>query len=121
MAWRDEELVGFAYGYTGRFGHWWSDHIAERTSAEIVREWLGGHFEFVEIAVKPDDQGRGIGSALHDALLSGLPHERAMLTTYADDRPAVRLYRRKGWRLLFAGVDANTDPYGLELSSTRQL
>ena len=63
----------------------------------------------------PAAQGRGTGTALHDALLAGLPHRRALLSTYRDDRPAPRLYRRRGWRLLYAGLDDNSDLYGREL------
>ena len=67
-----------------------------RRPATLVDEWLGGHFEFVELAVDPRWQGRGFATALHDALLLGLPQDRALLTTYRDDRPAPRLYRRLG-------------------------
>jgi len=108
-------LVGFAYGYTGERGQWWSDQIAANAPPDVVERWLGGHFEFVELAVVPAVQRQGLGSALHDALLSGLPHERALLTTYADDRPAPRLYRRLGWQLLVPRVFGDSDLYGLEL------
>lgn len=91
------ELIGFAWGYTGEPGQYWSDLILDRLGAAVA-PWVGGHFEFVELAVRPDGQGRGIGGALHDALLSDLPHERALLGTVDDPvSPAVRLYRRRGW------------------------
>jgi ribosomal protein S18 acetylase RimI-like enzyme len=105
LARRDGRVVGFAYGYTGQRGQWWPEHVASHAPEDVVRDWLGGHFEFVELAVEPAEQGRGVGSALHDALLTGLPHERALLTTYRDDRPAPRLYRRKGWHVLVDGLD----------------
>lgn len=108
-------LVGFAYGYTGERGQWWSDQVAANAPADVVERWLGGHFEFVELAVDPAVQRRGLGRGLHDALLAGLPHERALLTTYADDRPAPRLYRRLGWQLLVPRVFDDSDLYGLEL------
>lgn len=111
----DERMIGFAYGYTGERGQFWSDWVAGRVPAEIAGEWIGGHFEFVELAVDPDEQGRGVGGALHDALLAGLPHARALLSTYRDDRPAPRLYRGRGWELLVAGLDDNSDLYGLRL------
>jgi ribosomal protein S18 acetylase RimI-like enzyme len=112
LARRGGRVVGFAYGYTGHRGQWWSDYVASHAPEEVVRDWIGGHFEFVELAVEPVEQGRGVGSALHDALLAGLPHERALLTTYRDDRPAPRLYRRKGWRRLVDGLDQHNDLYG---------
>lgn len=110
-----EQLAGFAYGYTGNRGQWWSDQVAERAPWDVVDEWLGGHFEFVELAVDPRWQGRGLAAALHDALLLDLPHERAMLTTFRDDRPAPRLYRRLGWSRLHEGVFDQSDLWGLVL------
>lgn len=101
------ELVGFAYGYTGEVGQWWTDRML-RLAPPDVHPWLGGHFELVEIALRPPWQGKGIGSALHDTLLAGLPHDRAMLTTWQDEtRPARVLYRRKGW-LPLADVEEST-------------
>jgi broad specificity phosphatase PhoE len=111
-----DRLAGFGYGYTGELGQWWSDRVAEGAPQSVVDEWLGGHFEFVELAVDPRWQGRGLGSALHDALLLDLPHRRALLTTYRDERPAPRLYRRLGWSLLCQGVFDDSDLWGLVLS-----
>lgn len=92
-----ERMLGFAWGYIGERGQYWSDFI----SREVGRggdDWIGGHFEFVELAVMPDARGRGIGCRLHDALLADLPHERALLSTSArSDDPAVRLYSSRGW------------------------
>lgn len=107
IAREDGQLVGFAYGYTGEVGQWWTDRML-RLASPHVHSWLGGHFEFVEIAVRPRWQGKGIGSALHDGLLAGLPHDRAMLTTWQDEnRPARRLYQHKGW-LPLADVEEST-------------
>ncbi|HZM83850.1 MAG TPA: GNAT family N-acetyltransferase [Candidatus Limnocylindrales bacterium] len=117
VALRGDRLLGFAYGYTGERGQWWSNHVATRAPAYVTERWLGGHFEFVELAVEPGEQGQGIGTALHDALLAGLPHERALLSTYRDDRPAPRLYRRRGWELLMAGLDDTSDLYGINLAN----
>lgn len=116
------EFVGFAYGYTGREGMWWTDLVAGAVPAEQVPRWLGGHFEFVEIAVLPRVQRRGIGSALHDALLSGLPHRTALLSTRREETSALRLYRRKGWQVVVPEFyfPGNAAPYvilGLDLAS----
>ena len=112
----DGRLAGFAYGYTGEHGQWWTDRVAALAPSEVVDEWLGGHFEFVELAVDPVVQRQGVGARLHDELLSGLPHERALLSTYRDDRPAPRLYRRLGWQVLVPDLDDDQALYGLDLA-----
>ena len=100
-AFAGDELVGFVYGYTGAPGQWWYDRVARALDREARREWLDpGHFEFTELAVRPDFQGRGIGSRLHDRVLEGLPHERALLSALADNAPVVAFYRRRGWEVL---------------------
>ena len=108
-------IVGFAYGYTGQRGQWWSDRVAETAPAEIVTAWIGGHFEVVEMAVSVEAQGQGLGSSLHDVLMADLPHQKALLTTYVDDRPASRLYRRKGWQVLVPDLGWDSALYGLSL------
>lgn len=90
-------LIGFAWGYTGERGQYWSDFITQEIGAAIDG-WVGGHFEFVELAVLPDARGRGVGGRLHDALLAGLEHTRALLATSSSpDDPAVSLYLSRGW------------------------
>lgn len=91
------QLLGFAWGYTGERGQYWPDLIS-REMGSRVDGWIGGHFEFVELAVIPEARQRGIGALLHDALLAAVPHARALLaTTDHIDDPAVRLYRSRGW------------------------
>ncbi len=90
-------VVGFAYGYTGQAGQWWHDIVARALDQVTTDRWLPGSFEFVELAVTPAAQGRGIGGRLHDALLEGLPHRTALLSTRRAGTPALRLYRRRGW------------------------
>lgn len=99
-------LLGFGYGYTGARGQYWTDRVADLAPPAVVRHWLGGHFEVVELAVLPEAQGRGLGGALHDALLTGLPHPAALLSTWQYDTPARRLYLRRGWQPLAELPDA---------------
>jgi ribosomal protein S18 acetylase RimI-like enzyme len=110
----DGSVVGFAYGFTGQRGQWWSDRIANAVTPELADEWIGGHFEVVELAVRPDAQRNGLGAELMTALTAGLPHRRALLTTYSDDRPAPRLYRRLGWQLLVQDLGWGSALYGLD-------
>jgi ribosomal protein S18 acetylase RimI-like enzyme len=103
------ELVGFAYGYTGQRGQWWTDHVAEVLDPEVAEEWLGGHFELVSIGVRPEARGQGLGSRLLEGLTDGLPHERWLLTTTGDaEDPARRLYARHGWAVLGPGIGERT-------------
>jgi ribosomal protein S18 acetylase RimI-like enzyme len=119
IARENEGVVGFAYGYTGRRGQWWTDYVAGRVPHELADEWLDGHFEFVELAVHPDHQRRGIGGALHDALLKDLPHDRALLSTWRVDTPARRLYLNRGWQVLAEELDASSSLLGLDLRILR--
>jgi ribosomal protein S18 acetylase RimI-like enzyme len=97
----DTGLVGFVYGYTGHAGQWWYDRVADALSREDRRRWLDpGHFEFTELAVRPDHQGRGVGSALHDAVLENLPHRRALLSALADNERVVDFYLHRGWEVV---------------------
>lgn len=102
-----DEAVGFAYGYTGRTGQWWTDQIAALVPAELLAGRLGGHFEFVELAVRLSFERQGIGTALHDALLDGLPHRVALLSTTQADSAARRLYLRRGWQILYEPIFGN--------------
>lgn len=93
-------LVGFSWGYTGQPGQFWSDFVLDKLGSAVA-EWVGGHFEFVELAVLPEGRGHGLGGRLHDQLLVGLPHKRALLGTEDNpDSPAVHLYRSRGWHRL---------------------
>jgi ribosomal protein S18 acetylase RimI-like enzyme len=93
----DRSLVGFAYGYVGDRGQWWSDQVVAALPAPVADLWVGGHFEFVELGVLESHRGRGIGARLHDELMSGTEHRRALLSTDDADTPARRLYASRGW------------------------
>jgi GNAT superfamily N-acetyltransferase len=78
-------LVGFAYGYTD-------------TRCASLDPRPGGPypaFEVVELAVGLAYQHRGIGRALHDALLADAPSPRLLLTH--PEAAARRSYLRWGW------------------------
>jgi ribosomal protein S18 acetylase RimI-like enzyme len=97
----DGTLAGFAYGYRGGAGEWWHDLVAEALGEEGSRRWLApGHFEFVELQVRPDFQRRGIGGRLHDELLDGLDSPTAVLSTQVDNEAARALYEQRGWTLV---------------------
>lgn len=108
-AYDEDILVGFAYGYTGEAGQWWTDHAREVLDRDAADEWLGGHFEVVTLGVLATARRRGTGRALMAALLDDLPHDRMLLMTSADpDDPARRLYESTGWRVLGPGIGNET-------------
>lgn len=96
----ESELVGFAWGYLGEPGRFWSDWVRRELPADVASDWVGGHFEFVELAVLTEHRRHGYGRRLHDVLLDGVPSDRAMLSTDNHDSPAVRLYTGHGWTKL---------------------
>ena len=97
----DRRLVGFVYGYTGAPGQWWYDKVATALDAHAAAEWLDPpHFEFTELAVAPAYQSRGVGTRLHDEVLDGLPHERALLSALADNTRVIAFYEHRGWRVI---------------------
>jgi ribosomal protein S18 acetylase RimI-like enzyme len=105
VARESEEVVAFAYGYTGAYGQWWTENVARALTAAQRMEWLDPpHFEIVELHVRPAWQRRGIGSALLAQLLTRQPHDRAILSTQTGSRKARAFYAKNGWREL-ASVD----------------
>ncbi|WP_165807217.1 GNAT family N-acetyltransferase [Nocardioides currus] len=98
-------LVGFAYGYTGEPGQWWTDNAAAVLHPEVAADWLGGHFELVSIGVDEPARHAGVGRQLVAALTDGLAHARWVLMTSADPSdPARGLYRATGWAVIGAGL-----------------
>jgi ribosomal protein S18 acetylase RimI-like enzyme len=90
-------IVGFSYGYISKPGQFWYDTVVRALSPHVAAEWLTSSFQLVEIAVAPHAQGRGIGSRLHDHLLEGVTHRKAVLSTMRAKTVAHRLYRKRGW------------------------
>ena len=99
---RDEDqTIGFTYGYTGAYGQWWTDHVAEALTEVQRRVWLDPpHYEIVELHVLPFAQRRGIGSTLLAQLLTRQPHDRAVLSTQLGSRKARSFYAKNGWEEL---------------------
>jgi GNAT superfamily N-acetyltransferase len=95
------EAVGFAYGFTGAYGQWWTEQVAAALSPAQRELWLDPpHFEIVELHVLPSVQRQGIGSALLAQLLSRQPHDRAILSTQLGSRKARSFYAKNGWQEL---------------------
>jgi ribosomal protein S18 acetylase RimI-like enzyme len=103
-------LAGIAYGYEGAEGQWWHDLVFAAMDEAARTRWLRpGHFEFVELAVRPDLRRRGLGGRLHDALLGGLEAPTAVLSTEVDNEAAISLYSGRGWQVIVPELDFGAD------------
>ena len=103
-------LAGIAYGYEGAAGQWWHDLVSAAMDEAARTRWLRpGHFEFVELAVRPDLRRRGLGGRLHDALLGGLEAPTAVLSTEVDNVAAIALYCGCGWEVVVPELDFGPD------------
>ena len=111
----DDIVSGYAYGFTGRRGQFWSDWLAATVPPDIAQTWVGDHFELVDMVVDPAFRGRGVAGVLHDELMDGLPQERALLATIPGDGAAPRLYESRGWQVVAPGIDGDKALYGLDL------
>lgn len=118
LSWTDGAVSGYGYGFTGKRGQFWSDWLAGTVPADIVETWVGDHFELVDMVVDPAFRGNGIAGILHDQLVDGLPHERALLATVPGDGAAPRLYEGRGWQVVAAEIDGAKALYGLDLRAT---
>lgn len=118
-AYEDDSLVGFAYGYTGEEGQWWTDNALKALEPEVGKAWLGGHFELVSIGVVDSARGKGVGRQLMRALLEGLDHDRLLLQTSSDaSDPARLLYASEGWQVLGSGMGDATVIMGRRIART---
>jgi ribosomal protein S18 acetylase RimI-like enzyme len=91
-------VAGFSWGYVGEHGQYWTDLVCRALPGSVTDEWVGGHFEFVELAVSPTYRRRGLGRRLHDTLLTGIRRNCLLSTDDDPQDPAVQLYLSCGWR-----------------------
>ena len=101
----DGKLVGFGFGARSLPGNWWHDRVAAHVG--IDHPALQDVWTLVDLAVAPEYRGRGVGSALMEALLAAQPCPRALLSTEVDNAGARRLYERHGWTYLHPGFAFN--------------
>jgi ribosomal protein S18 acetylase RimI-like enzyme len=95
-----DRLLGFGYGYASAKGQWWHDRVRDGLRREARRYWLTDCFEVVELHVRPNAQGQGLGATQLRALLVGGAGTTTLLSTpEADEQQsrAWRLYRRFGF------------------------
>lgn len=93
-----EQMVGFVFGYTLPAGTYWWDGLTPAPAAGFTTEDGTRTFALAEIEVRAAWQGKGVGRALHDAMLAERHEERATLATGPQADAARALYERWGWR-----------------------
>lgn len=94
----DDELVGFAYGFTlsAETKRW--QELSEPLPADAAAEWPGRTFVLFDYAVRAAVRGQGVGRRLHDQLLASRGEQRATLTVQPTAVDTQAIYRRWGWR-----------------------
>jgi ribosomal protein S18 acetylase RimI-like enzyme len=93
----DEGLVGYALGYTLPEGSRWWGGLLTGVSPELVAEDGRRTFALTYIMVRQQWRRHGFARALHDALMSTRPEERATLLVQPANVAAVSAYRSWGW------------------------
>ena len=95
-----DDLIGYTLGYTlpERSG-WWGGFRGE-VDPGLLKEDGQRTFALTQLMVLPAWQRRGYARALHDALLSNRPEERATLLVKPDNIPARTAYLSWGWQVL---------------------
>jgi ribosomal protein S18 acetylase RimI-like enzyme len=120
-----DDLLGFGYGYRSAAGQWWHDQVAAALRRDQRRWWLSDCFELVELHVRPDVQGRGLGANQLAVLLNATEQRTIVLSTPEADESrsrAWRLYRRFQFtdvlrRFYFPGDDRPFAVLGREITS----
>jgi ribosomal protein S18 acetylase RimI-like enzyme len=77
--------------------------------------WLADCLELAELHVRPEYQGRGIGSGLLRSLTSSRTEQTVVLSTRDSETVARRMYRRIGFTDLLTGFrfDGIEPPYAI--------
>ncbi|MCQ4045789.1 GNAT family N-acetyltransferase [Streptantibioticus rubrisoli] len=102
---RDDEgqVIGFTYGYClPADTRWWSGLQQPPADPGFTRETGERTFAVIELAVRRPWRRSGVATALHTALLAGMPAERVTLTVRPEPEaaPARQAYNRWGYRSL---------------------
>jgi GNAT superfamily N-acetyltransferase len=91
-------LVGYASGMPLRPSTSWWSHPTTPLPEAVTAEHPGRTFALADLLVRASWRRQGIGRALHDLILTGLPEERATLTVLPAAAPAQRAFGSWGWR-----------------------
>ncbi len=90
---RGAGLVGFSFGVPLGPGQWWTGEASPPPDTILAAT----KFAVIELIVKKDWRGRGLGRRLLDHLLRDRPEPYAILTARSNT-PARTIYARWGWQ-----------------------
>lgn len=96
---KQEKLVGLSYGWRSVVGDAWNSLLAKQLG-NSSEKWLSDCFEFVDLAVKPETQGAGLGRELTQNLFALTKAKTAILLTHQSTTRASEMYVRNGWERL---------------------
>jgi len=119
-------MVGFAYGHRLPASHGWWNDFPQELSPDFTQEWEGRTFALIDLAVREDRRGGGIGGRLLSSLLDSRTEERAVLSVQPTAAVTKGIYEHLGWRMVGRkGPIENVLPsywdiYVLDLKSERQ-
>ncbi|WP_207454148.1 GNAT family N-acetyltransferase [Herbiconiux sp. SYSU D00978] len=99
---RDEggRFAGFAYGYAGARGQYWTNMVTGLVDTGTAEHWnLGRHREVAEVALAPWARGSGLGRRVVTTLMEQAPPGTThLLSAHEDATPARTLYESLGFQ-----------------------
>lgn len=109
----EKEIVGVAFGSNSLVGQWWHSkvvyHVGENHEA-LQNAWV-----LTQVNVLSAYRNHGIGTLLHDKIISKQKCPRLLLSTPVSNKDAQRFYKRYGWDYLHHGFPffAGDEPYAI--------
>jgi GNAT superfamily N-acetyltransferase len=94
------ELVGFTLGSVLSATSGWWEGLKADVDADFLRETGSRTFGINELQVRPVWRRRGFAKVMSNALLEGLPVERATLLVRAENTPAYTAYISWGFKVI---------------------
>lgn len=96
----DEELAGFAYGYTlAPTTGWWNGFVPlPGTEEDVAVERPGRTFAMCEALIRAPFRGTGLVERALPFLVGGRTEERAAALVAEDNTHALDIFLRNGWR-----------------------
>jgi GNAT superfamily N-acetyltransferase len=90
-----DELAGFAFGLTIPAGAWWGGEVTPGPPNVVAAD----KFAVIELNLRKEHRGRGIGKQLLHELLTGRSERYAMLLSIPG-AAAHDMYQRWGWQVI---------------------